>query len=83
MVDSEYIVHMGLPTLGGVSGGHKVSNLVPHHQSQSSPSPFPVKGVHVIFASNNNSFLFFLFFSVDGGGKREGILCCIIDAANQ
>ena len=27
VVDSEYIVHMGLPTLGGVLGGHKVSNL--------------------------------------------------------
>ncbi|CAI9101515.1 OLC1v1038855C1 [Oldenlandia corymbosa var. corymbosa] len=34
VVDEEYIVHMGLPTLGGVSGGNKVDNETVEHSSQ-------------------------------------------------
>ncbi|XP_071931321.1 uncharacterized protein [Coffea arabica] len=34
VVDSEYIVHMGLPTLGGVLGGHKLTDESPESSTQ-------------------------------------------------
>ncbi|KAL3515758.1 hypothetical protein ACH5RR_022660 [Cinchona calisaya] len=34
VVDSEYIVHMGLPTLGGVSVGHKLTDEFPSSSAQ-------------------------------------------------
>lgn len=38
VVDSEYIVHMGLPTLGGVSGGHKLTDDSPDSSAQTENS---------------------------------------------